>query len=265
MNRLIYFSYIVFSLSLFTSCEDVIELDLESSEPQLVIEAVLDATAQRARVNISQSNDFYDNSASVKVSNALVTLESEAGETYTLSEDEQGEYQIENVISNSEESFTIRVEIDGIIYEATSQVPYQISLDSLEVLENGGPPIGSGEGDIRLAANWEDPAGIENFYRIRSYVDGVFQSDIYTVFSDSFTGDGNQQSIPIRESFEENTTVTLELLSVDENYFDYFFQLSSIVGDGFNSTTPYNPKGNFTNEALGYFGIYFSSSLSIDL
>ena len=79
------------------------------------------------------------------------------------------------------------------------------------------------------------------------------------------TGDGKEQNLPIRDRFEENTRVTVELLSTDENYYNYFFQLSSIAGNGPNSTTPYNPTGNFDHEVLGYFGIYSASVLSIEL
>jgi len=46
-----------------TSCEDVIELDLETSEPQTIIEATIDATTQTATVLLTKSNGFYDQDA----------------------------------------------------------------------------------------------------------------------------------------------------------------------------------------------------------
>ena len=112
---------------------------------------------------------------------------------------------------------------------------------------------------------WNEPDNQENFYRVRAYVDNVFQSDNYTLLNDVLAGDGEEITASIAQGFNENTTVEVELLSTDEAYYDYFFQLSSLSGEGGDSTTPYNPQGNFSNDALGYFGIYYSSSIEIQL
>lgn len=265
MNFSKLFSLIVFSLLLFPSCEDVIELDLATTDAKLVIEANLDAGKQKATVIITKSNDFYDNSQAEGISGANVVLQKQNGAEYILQENEVGIYSLENVDALPDDIFTLAITLEGEVYEATSKVPHPVSLDQVDILENGGRPFTNEEGSISLSATWKDPLGIENFYRIRTYVDSVLQTDIYTVFNDSFIGDGNEESLPLRDQFKENTSVTVELLSTDEHYYDYFFQLSSIVGDGFNSTTPFNPEGNLGENVLGYFGIYFSSSLSIEL
>ncbi len=266
MNRLIYFFFFTIGLLVFPACEDVIELDLETTAPRLVIESTLDAGNQVATVVITQSNDFYDDTVPEKISGATVILKNETGAAYTLPETEDGIYVAENIEVNPEEDLIITVEIEGELYVATSRVPYPVSLNEIEILETGSLPFGGDdEGSILLSAIWDDPAGVENFYRIRTYVDGIFQPDQYTVLTDELVGDGKEHNFAIRERFEENTTVTIELLSTDENYYDYFFQVSSVAGDRSNSVTPYNPSGNFNKNLLGYFGIYYSSTLSINL
>jgi hypothetical protein len=186
-------------------------------------------------------------------------------DTYTLSETSPGTYTVaNNVLANQGEIFNLMVEVDGKFYEATSQTPVAVSLDSIIQANFPGGPF-SDEGDILLSAVWIDPVNVQNFYRIRTYIDGVFQSDIYTVLNDVLAGDGEEITASIAKGFNENTTVEVELLSTDEAYYDYFFQLSSLSGSGAGSTTPYNPKGNFSNDALGYFGIYYSSSMEIQL
>lgn len=266
MNRSTNIFFIAISLFFFSSCEDVIELELNTTEPRLVIEGTLDAGNQVATVLISQTNDFYDEPPISTVSDAVVSLQGESGKVYPLEETEAGTYMANNIESNIGELFTITIDISGETYKASTRVPHPVSLEEIEKLESFNNPLGNfGNGTIRLAANWNDPKNIQNYYRIRAYVNEEFQSGVYTVLSDEFTGDGGPQSIPIRYQFEENTTVSLELLSTDEQYFDYFFQLSSAVGEGLGSATPYNPKGNFSKDALGYFGIYYSSFLSIEL
>lgn len=266
MKTIQHIFFLTISLLMFTSCEDVIELDLETTENQLVIEATLDASQQLATVSISQSNDFYDNSDLERISGASIFLQNENGTTYTLEEISAGTYRAENVESNPGDQFTIQVGLEDQSYEASSQVPSSVDLKEIEITEDAIElPFDDDEGSIALSVSWDDPAGIENYYRVRSYVDNIYQADFYTILKDDFIGDGDEISLPLRDRFEENTTVSLELLSTDENYYDYFFQVSSVAGDGAASTTPYNPEGNFSPKVLGYFGIYYSSTLSIEL
>jgi hypothetical protein len=264
MFQLRYICFLSVSILFLSSCEDVIQLDLESTDSQIVIEASLNASSQTATVLISKTNDFYDNTEPEKVSGAIITLQGETGDTYVFSEASPGTYVAENVIASTEEVFNLSVEVEDMVYEAATTVPSAANLK--EIIQSDFPsgPFGD-EGAILLSAIWDDPAGIENFYRIRTYVDDIFQADSYTVLDDNIRGDGEEITTPIQKGFDENTKVTIELLSIDEAYYDYFFQLASLSGEGANSTTPYNPTGNFSNDALGYFGIYYSSALSVEL
>lgn len=264
MINIKYITFLFLGLLVFSSCEDVIELDLESVESQIVIEATIDAGQQIAIVNISKTNDFYDNSSPEQVSNALITLQGESGDVYTLQETSPGTYTAIDVLALPSEAYNLFIEVDGNAYQATSITPVAVDLETIIQSDFPGGPL-SDEGDILLSAVWNDPANIDNFYRIRTYIDGVFQSDNYTVVNDVFAGDGEEITASIAKGFNENTTVEVELLSTDEAYYDYFFQLSSLSSNGGGSTTPYNPQGNFSNAALGYFGIFYSSSMEIQL
>ena len=263
LKPLKFFCLFGFGLS---SCEDVIELDLETTEPKLVIEASLIADASRVTVLISRTNDFYDNSDPESVSNAMVSLESGMGEVYMLTQDAPGEYNAENIQVNSGDTFTLRVTLEDESYEASTIAPFPAVLESIEQGEfNFGFQGDDEEGDIELSAIWDDPAGQENFYRIRSFLGDSLLTDVYTILKDEFQGDGESHRATIRRGFAENERVTLELLTTDEEYYNYFLQLSNLSVQGFGATTPFNPVGNFDNGALGYFGIYYASRISIDL
>ena len=259
-----HYCFLFISLLVLSSCEDVIELELNSVESQVVIEANLDASSQTAMVLISQTNDFYDTTKPEEISGALITLQSESGNTYTLSETSPGTYKAADIVVNSGEHFDLLVEIEDDFYEATAQTPIAVSLDSIIQSDFSRGPF-SDEGDIRLLCVWEDPIDFKNFYRLRTYIDEEFQSDSYSIIADNLTGDGEKITSSIRQLFNEDTTVKIELLSTSESYYQYFFQLSSLSDEGNGSTSPYNPKGNFTNNALGYFGIYHRSVKEIEL
>lgn len=252
-------------LLVFSSCEEVIELDLDNTSPQLVIEATLDAGTQQVSVFISRSNDFYDNSAPESVAGASVILEHEDGTVYALTENTPGNYTAEDVAALPGFSFVITADVGAESYTASASVPVPVALSEVQILEGGGPPFGDDEGDIALTARWNDPAGSNQFYRIKTYTNGVFNPGSYTVVNDEFAGDGEAQTIPIQSQFEEENTITVELLSTDKEYYDYFFQVAAIAGEGPNATTPYNPTGNFSGDVLGYFGIYFTSEIEIEI
>ncbi len=258
----------LFSLSaLFLfSCEDVIELDLNTTEPRVIIEANLDASTNRIDVLLSYSNDFYENGEPSKISNANIILSTASGENYVLSEVADGLYTQEGLNVVADESVELQIDIDEESYTATSHIPHPVELLSIEQLEGGPPPIGGQENaNIILAPEWMDPIDIENYYRVKPYINDTLLVSNYSIVDDTFRGDGNPQRFPIMEPFQEGDEVTLELLSTDKAYYDYFLQLANLAGNGGGSTTPYNPKGNFDNGALGYFGAFHASRITVQL
>ena len=255
---------VIFGLISMTSCEDVIELDLESSEPQTILEATIDATAQTATVLLTESNSFYDQGVHTALSGASILLTDDTGLNYSLLETESGVYQMENIDLSTATDFSIVIDINGELYETSAEVPAPVALDSIIVSTGGGGPL-AGDGNQRLQAIFQDTPNVENYYRIRAYQNDTLLASIYTVLDDQLRGDGEEINIGIRQFFEVDNTVTLELLSTSKGYYDYFFQLSSQSGRGGNSTTPFNPVGNFTNNGFGYFGIFHSSTRSVQL
>ncbi len=203
------FKYIVaffLGMILFYSCEDVIELDLETTESRVVIESFLDAGTGEAKVYISKTNDFYDNSLPEMISGAEISIQDSESVSYGFIESSPGIYVVQGITADPGDSFSLTVETNGESYEANAIVPVPVSLDSISVFEFGGNPFG-GDDDLALSAYWDDPEGMENFYRIRAFVDGEFQADNYTVVSDGFTGDGTENVVTV-SGFEANTSVT---------------------------------------------------------
>ena len=251
------------------SCEEVIELDLDTAEEQLVIEATLNATDQVASVFLTRSNGFYDNALPTTISDATVLLSDAAGNTYSLAENSPGQYFAEQIEANPGDVFSVSITIEGQVYESFSEVPVPVSLEEIAIIENGGPPFpNDNDGDISLSILWNDPVGITNYYRVRSYIDGVFRAnETYMVFTEEIIGDGKEFDLPVRDRFDEETMVEIELLSTSEAYYDYFLQVSMTVDSGGpgGGATPFNPSGNFGPGVLGYFGIYQTSRLSISL
>lgn len=253
---------ILIGILTFVSCEDIIELDLQDTAPRIVIEGTLNMTTNTAQVIFTKSNGFYDDATPIAISGVIAVLQNESGTAIMLSENEPGIYIAENVVAKPGEKWSIEIESEGVFYTASTTAPYPATLDTL-IVQIEQRPIGN-EIEVRMFSEWEDEAGVPNFYRLRPYQNDTLITQSFSLTNDDFS-DGKRIRTPIMQEFEAGKLIKIELLSVDENYYRYFLELSSVVGNGLTGSNPYNPIGNFDNNALGYFGIFSVSEKEVRL
>lgn len=259
MNQYHTVFFILIALFSFTSCEEVIELDLKDTEPRVIIEANGDMLTGICTVDITLSNGFYDTGDLERLNDATVVLTNESGTAYTLNESSPGHYQIENIDFETGQNYSLQVsDKDGNTYEALTTAPFHTELDSLYWEEQ---VFGfTGDTVYQMDAFWQDMPDVENFYRLRLTVNDTLQTDNYSLLSDEYAqGDYIQAFVPY--FFDKNDKVLIQLMNIDEKTFDYFTQLSEVQGG--SSAAPYNPQGNFGNKALGYFGIHYTSEREV--
>ena len=106
-----------------TSCEDVIEVDLEKGNDRLVIDAEIlwssGTSGNYQTIYISRLTDYY-NSEITRVSGAAVTIENEAGSIFYFNETEvPGTYICTNFKPVIEKDFTLHVIVEDEEYTAT--------------------------------------------------------------------------------------------------------------------------------------------------
>ncbi len=250
-------------LALLCSCEEVIELELDSAEQRIVIEANLNATVRNCIVRISKSGDFYASNQFENVAGATILVTNSTGNQYTLREAGDGLYAAGGLLISSGEIATLQVKInptDNRSFTATDLVPQRVELDSLfvEPIEGDGPGP-----EFRLVAQWQDIPDVSNFYRLKVYRNGIFQSDVYTLTNDALR-DGEMIERPvIGKTYRQGDELRVELLSVNRGYYDYFVDIANSGGRGISSPTPVNPVSNINNEALGFFGLWHISERTI--
>lgn len=255
-------------ISFLYSCTDIIKLDLKNTEPRIVIEAVLNMTDSTFKTDITLSNGFYESGDLERIKGANVVLSKTNRETYTVPETENGVYFIKNIISETNDEFSLTVTLpDGKTFEANTIAPYPVNIINI-IPQPFDPPGGNPHGSdtakyYQILTLWKDTPNVDNFYRLKTYVNGEFGSDEYALLDDRYNEGDTIGGMEIIEIYSKDT-FKLELLSTDEKYFKYFMDLANIkFSDG--SATPFNPKGNFNNGALGYFGIYYSDGIEFVL
>ena len=82
--------YLVLAALALSSCEKVIDVDLNEAEKKYVIEANLSDQAGSALVLLTQTRNFDESNDFPGVSGAVVTISEAGGASYTLTESAPG-------------------------------------------------------------------------------------------------------------------------------------------------------------------------------
>ena len=92
-----------------SSCTQVIDVDINSADPQTVIEANLNTTGEPATVKLTQSINFDESNFFPAVSNALVVISDNLGQRDTLLESSAGLYTSSQIQGQSGRTYTLEV------------------------------------------------------------------------------------------------------------------------------------------------------------
>jgi hypothetical protein len=237
------------------SCQEVIDIELNSKDAAIVIEANITDQPGPYTVLISKSVNFSDPNVFPGVSGAFVVITDDAGNADTLVETAAGVYIAYDIQGVAGRTYTMRVVAEGKTYTAQSTMPGAITLDSLVVLES------SGFGGALIIPQWQDPAGQGNYYRCIEYVNservGAFLYD--DAFSDGLVN--GQPLLNFSTELETGDTVLVEFHCLDAANYLYFYSMEQTANN--NTAAPANPESNFDNGALGYFNAHTVSKRTV--
>ncbi len=262
--KLVYILLSTAAIFALSSCEKVIDVELNEEDSQLAIEAPLYAGTHNFVVTLSATNSYFEASLPNGVNGAAITLSDDLGSTQVLSPIGNGQYE-SMVTATPGRTYSLQVVLGSVTYTAESKLLDVVPLDQLEpeFQEEFGP---FPEGYI-IYNRFNDPANEENYYRFRHWVNDTFQNEgtDIVVFDDSFF-DGNYTRLPlINQIFDLHDTVEVEMIHFDKAAYEFYNALVDIVGDpnSGGSAAPGNPISNWNNNALGYFIAMSSDTVQI--
>ena len=259
-----YHKLILFSAALLAcSCKKTVTLKLNTAPTQIVIEGEITNLPVLYTVSLSQTVGFYADNTFPPVSGASVIISDTTNgirDSLTEVAPGTGVYTTHETVGVPGHTYTLSVTWQQKNYTATSTMPTEVPLDSVSFSELSG----FGNKQIDAIANFQDPAGVKNYYQFVEFVNGTqITKDIF-VFDDRLS-DGRY----INETLYNDTSylfqgdeVKVNMYCIDENVYNYFYQLIQSGGTGAFSTTasPANPTSNISNGALGYFSAHTVSS-----
>ena len=256
---------LIFAIMIFASCEDVIDIELNTTEPKLVVEGAINDNEQ-CTIKLSKTGDYFNPSIYPAVSEAVITITENNKDAIVLTETESGIYTADlQGVENT--SYTLSIVSEGKEYTANVTIPYKVSIDSLSFIPS--PPSPRFDEGLMVNCHFHEPEEFTNYYRLKAYKKGDTMEAKGTMFV--FTDDmfsGNNVVMPWSfEVFQPFDTIVVELQTLDKSTYDYLNTLSGIAGSSgkppIATSTPANPETNLSNEALGYFGAYTLSKDTI--
>lgn len=237
---------------LFSACQKIVNIDLNSSSPKIVIQGEITDSLGPFHVMITKSGSYYSQPVLPPVSGALVTISDNTGVIDTLKEEQPGIYTTAKIKGIPGYNYSLKVIAENNEFDAYTTMNSRVAIDSLTVEETQST---SGNRHLNLICHFNDPKGEKNYYRIKLYTNDKTNTESYRLYDDQYT-DG--EKIDLRAgNVEVGDTDVVVLMSIDKRAYDYYRTLEDILRTNpFFGSTPANPNTNLTNGALGYFAAY---------
>ena len=260
----------VLSIIFLNSCQDVIDVPLDTQQPKLVIDASINwekgTTGDTQTIKLTSTTDFYTNTIPV-VSGALVSIINSSNVVFNFIEKPNtGEYICNNFVPVLNETYTLNILNKSQTYTATEKMmPVAPIINVVQTAVTG-----FGGNVLKLNGTFIDPPNVENFYLFRFKYPKQVRPE-YKANEDTFY-DGNPYfSIDFKDDLTAGEQLDLTHYGISKEYFNYIkviIELSGTQGGAPFSTPPATAKGNiknttdFNNFPLGYFRLCETSSKS---
>ncbi|MBI3134229.1 MAG: DUF4249 domain-containing protein [Bacteroidetes bacterium] len=249
------------SLAVFSSCEKVIELELNEAPPKIVVEAVLKDGPGNNSVLLSYTSAVYTDQTFDKISGADVRVTDKDGNEYLFPEDTYipGYYHNPTFEVLPENDYTLTVNVNGEIITSHCHSFAKPGIDSLAYYPS--PFSAIAEDTIYMIDYYSvDNVNEVNHYRLRIWINGEEQTDYYYIGNDDFINGQSYNAPFFGADAYSGDTVFVELITLDKANYTYLYTLSSNAS---NSTAPANPTSNLEGNAIGYFGAFSTDTMSV--
>lgn len=240
-------------LLLFSSCTEVIELELKDYEKKVVIDANIFLDNQEdSRIKIYYSAPFYSNKYEA-ITTAVVAISSqEDNENHLFSHQGNGSYTNASFAPSEGKNYLLTVTIGNETYTASSQF-WEFTK---EISSTITPNKGFTGNQYEVKFSYQDTEETEDFYLHQV-------NDEISLRNDQFTNGQTITEFFFLNKEEIDKSVTFSSTKISKNYYDYIYKL---LESSANLGNPFAPpigriNGNIKNTdpkkqaPLGYFHI----------
>jgi hypothetical protein len=254
---------LILCFSLF-SCEDVIDVPLNTANPKLVIDASIKwqkgTTGNLQTIKLTTTTGFFAETIP-SVNNAVVYVTNSANQQFDfVNTTNEGNYVCTNFVPVINENYTLTVVYNGETFTATEKL---FATPTIEFIEQKSVEGFGGTEEIQVKFFYQDNGQEINYYLIGFKYQNVFFPE-YGALKDEFFQGNQMFGFYSNPDLKTAENLDMSLQSISLPYFNYMSKLINISGSNAGSpfaTPPATVKGNIINAtnsanfALGYFNL----------
>lgn len=261
MKKIITLFLLIFTF-VFTSCEEVIQVDVDTATPRLVVEASINwqkgTQGNMQSIKLTKSTGYFEDVIPV-TSGAIVTVTNSSNKVFNFIENQKtGVYVCFNFEPKLNETYTLTIKTNGETYTATEKM-YPVAAITKFTQNNNG---GFGGKDIEIKTYFNDPADEVNyylfFYRYKNQKTSNFYAD-----EDSYFNGNEFFSMSQNDSIKVGETINVTHLAISKSYYNYMNIIVNLTGQngGPFQSPPSTVRGNVVNVTkpdnypLGFFSV----------
>lgn len=259
--KYIYTLFILLFALFLNSCEDVVDVDLNTAPPKLVIDASINwekgTSGNQQKIKLTTTTDYFSDVIPI-VSGATIFITNTDNIVYNFIENENtGEYFCTYFVPQLNEVYTLTVISKGQTYTAKETLLAVAKINEI-VQNNEGGFTGN---NIEIKAFYTDTAGEDNYYLYKYKYSNQKKLDYY-VDEDNFFQGNTFFSLSQNEDLKVGDNVEIKHFGISKKYYNYMSILLSVAGNssgGPFQSPPATVRGNIINTtnadnyALGYF------------
>lgn len=255
--------FVLFVSVFITSCEEVVDVDLDTAPPKLVIEASINwekgTTGKQQTVKLSTTTGYFENVIPT-ISDAVIYIKNSQNVQFNFTEIQNtGRYVCNTFVPKIDETYTLTVISGGNTYTASETLKPVAPITRIDQNNEGGF---TGE-DIEIRAYYNDPPDINNFYLYKYVYSNKVTSKFY-VDEDKFFQGNEFFSVSDDDELKPGDVIEITHFGISKQYYNYMNILVSIAGTNVGGpfqSPPATVKGNIINTTekanypLGYFSL----------
>jgi hypothetical protein len=242
----------------FSSCEDVVNVDLETGDPKIVIDAEIrwekGTTGNEQSIKISRMAPYYSK-GTPQVSGAQVKVENSNETVFTFTESTPGLYVCHDFVPVLNMDYTLKVTVEGQNFTAVEKL---ISVPPIDRIDQEFIPDITGPDLIAVEFDYKDPIDLGNYY-LTDFKSDFLLFPQYAASSDEYVN-GNE----ITERFADTDLKPGKIIEIthrgiSKNFYNYMNLILEVTNGNPFAAAPGNIRGNVINNtnpdnfALGYF------------
>ncbi len=266
--KIVYKIFLIVVMTIFfSSCEDVIDVDVPSQEPRLVVEAdinwVKGTSGNNQEIMLSLSTDYFSEETFVPALGADVNIINLSNNSTTnFIDNNNGIYSTTSFLPEIGVQYRLEISYNNKHFTAEETFMPVTPVKKITQSTSGG----FDDNLIEVNVFFDDPPLEENYYLI-NFQDSEVLLPFFSVVKDEFFN-GNEMSIFYENDREEDDSdglnpgdeIGIELIGISKQYYNYMsLLLSQTEGQGPFESTPAPLNGNCINiedsnkPAFGYF------------